>query len=301
MIHEFALDPEVLNSWQSFRFFIDQFGIDTGRMISRYPGKWKRLVYEACANCGDIDLKRIESSLQRVEDKLLKKSRPYANQYTWLENVTKDHKRTPFHAIISGINPSNLSFILIGDNIEEKTSLWNVERECSVLRKAEILADTISPLLLCSTKILFVDPHFDPDEKRYRRCLKAFLDLLQKNEYHPEIIEYHISGRIQHNRFLTTCLQNVQKLIPSGFELVIKRWDKTDTGDKLHPRYVLTERGGIRVEHGLDEGNSPGATTDISLLADNLYKERWKDYHEETSSFEYLEGYSVRHDSIEKL
>jgi hypothetical protein len=309
MIHEFALDPEVLNSWQSIRFFISQFGIHTGRMISKYPKKWKNRVYETCSECGEIEKKRIEVALQNIDSKLIKrmrkddKSRAYDNELDWLTNAYEEYKITPFHAIISKKNPYNVPFILISDVIDENTPHWSVNTGYKVLRNANDLADKISSLLLCSKEILFVDPYFNPEKARYSKCLKKFLAILKDNGHYPDTVEYHTSTKtgISESYFIDTCLPKVQQLMPSGITLLIKRWEETDTGDVLHPRYILTDRGGLCIEHGLDEGDSPGETTDVSFLDECLYKERWKDYHEETSSFGYLEGYSVSQDSIEKL
>jgi hypothetical protein len=47
MLREFALDPDLLSNWQDFRFFASQFGTSQGRLISRFPKHWKRLVVEA--------------------------------------------------------------------------------------------------------------------------------------------------------------------------------------------------------------------------------------------------------------
>ena len=46
MLKEFALEPEALASWESFRYLIEKFGVSKGRVISRFPKQWKRLVYE---------------------------------------------------------------------------------------------------------------------------------------------------------------------------------------------------------------------------------------------------------------
>ena len=49
MIHEYALEPELVASWHDrmqFRFFIGQFGFGTGRVVSRYPKQWRELVLE---------------------------------------------------------------------------------------------------------------------------------------------------------------------------------------------------------------------------------------------------------------
>jgi hypothetical protein len=65
-----------------------------------------------------------------------------------------------------------------------------------------------------------------------------------------------------------------------------------ECGDDLHPRYVFTERGGIRIERGLDEGDD-GKTTDVSLLEASLYNRRWKDYQRDTSPFDFVDELKI--------
>ena len=48
-------------------------------------------------------------------------------------------------------------------------------------------------------------------------------------------------------------------------------------GERLHPRYILTNIGGIRYEGGLDPGG-PHETTDVSLLTEELWLKRWEQY-----------------------
>jgi len=50
-------------------------------------------------------------------------------------------------------------------------------------------------------------------------------------------------------------------------------------GETFHARYVLTERGGIRFDVGLDEG-PVGETTDVTLLDTQLHITRWNDFQE---------------------
>ena len=66
MIKEYALDPQVMASWDNFRFFSSQFGCQYGRMISKFPSGWKRIVFELCQNnhgISEIQLKKIEVNL----------------------------------------------------------------------------------------------------------------------------------------------------------------------------------------------------------------------------------------------
>ncbi len=48
MLHEYGLDPECLNEWNTFRFFMGKFGISQGRLISQFPKTWLRNVHETC-------------------------------------------------------------------------------------------------------------------------------------------------------------------------------------------------------------------------------------------------------------
>jgi hypothetical protein len=63
MLHEYALEPALLDNWKDFRYFTEKFCVSRGRMIARYPKRWKRLVYESLSNCGEIERKRIEEGL----------------------------------------------------------------------------------------------------------------------------------------------------------------------------------------------------------------------------------------------
>jgi hypothetical protein len=69
-------------------------------------------------------------------------------------------------------------------------------------------------------------------------------------------------------------------------------WKQRPTGEKLHARYFLTERGGIRFDVGLDAGE-PGETTDVSLLSDDLYRARWADFQEATAAFDKVDEFTV--------
>ena len=67
--------------------------------------------------------------------------------------------------------------------------------------------------------------------------------------------------------------------VPKGQYLHVLRWRPLPRqgGDTIHARYVMTEKGGYRVDHGLDEG-SANETTDVSIMNENVYRRRWDDY-----------------------
>lgn len=41
MIHEYAVEPDLLNTWEQVSFLLPHFGIDHGRLIVKYPHQWE--------------------------------------------------------------------------------------------------------------------------------------------------------------------------------------------------------------------------------------------------------------------
>jgi len=294
MLHEYALDPVVLSNWHSFRYFYEKFGVAHGRLISRFPKKWKRMAYEACGGCGDIERKRIEEKLSDIDVKLLSTRRSYDSSLAWLNNAEWQHNLDPFHAIISNSNPRNIDAVLIADELDESLPLWNVLREICVSRKAEVLAKCLAKFLQNSTEILFVDPHFRPYEVRYKNVLKELIALVVISNSKLKRIEYHLKENPQATAefFKRECCDKIPAIVPHGIEIIFIRWKQKDGGESLHPRYILTDRGGVRIEHGLDEGDE-GETTDIGLLDEALYRQRWTDFQKATAAFEFVDEVKV--------
>jgi hypothetical protein len=290
MLHEYALDPNVISTWQSFRYFIENFGVSQGRMLSKYPKKWKKMVYEACSGCPDgTERKRIEEKLMEIDDKLIRCPYPFDTSLPWLTNA--EASRGAFRAIISMINPNNHDNVLIADEIQGSEPLWKVPREKPVPRSAQAMADCAERLLWYAKEILFVDPHFDPAKSRYRNTLKAFIEKIS-DPAKIRRIEYHLSKRYASDYFRDELVKRVPCILKEGITITFIRWEEADHGESIHPRYILTDFGGMRFEHGLDE-EPGGPTVDVGLLDADLYKTRWNDYQKETKSFVYVDEFAI--------
>jgi hypothetical protein len=290
MLYEFALDPSILRSFDKVRYYIENFGVYRARLISRFPRKWKRMVYEACASCGDIEKTKIEVSLINADAKFINSNRSYDRNLLWLDNAEKQNAVKPFHAIISSSNPRNIISVLIDDELTERNALWNVPREKVVPRTAADLTRSVQQLLQISSEILFIDPYFDPYAPRYRKPLMHFASAMSSNN-RIRRIEYHLKYELDCDAFQTGCRENMPQVLPVGFAIKFIRWRQIEGGETLHPRYVLTDKGGVRIEHGLDEGLD-GEFTDISLLDWPLYQQRWRDYCE-SPAFEFVDDITI--------
>lgn len=289
LFHEFALDPKVLSDWRSFRYFWDHFGVEQGRLISEFPRKWKRLVYDQLANSQDIRKKDIEERLHRIDKKLFRSKRCYFAERTWLENAEDQHFERPFRAVISDTNPRCRPFVKVADDLDEEDVQWKVTREQRVPRNAEALTECVTPLFSLARELFFVDPHFDPEATRFTDTLRRMLRDAWATERPFRKIQLHVVKPKSKPGYQpetpgcwrSKCEHRLPRNIPIGLSIRVVRWlyrDEQVVGDNPHARYLLTDVGGVRFDYGLDEGDAEGRTTDVSILDESLWKQRMVDY-----------------------
>src|SRR5438034_3211795 len=46
MIYEFAVEPEVMATWEHFRVLWDDVGVSRGRLLVEYRNSWRKQVYD---------------------------------------------------------------------------------------------------------------------------------------------------------------------------------------------------------------------------------------------------------------
>jgi hypothetical protein len=292
MFYEYALDPQLLNNWRDFRYFFENMGISKGRLISRYPKHWKRLVYESLNHCSDMERKRIEEALIRSDGKLLRRHNQWDGNKDWLSNAEEEHTRAPFHAIIARNNPHGNGSVLVGDNLDEQESRWKMNVTCDIPRKAQEMAASVATLLQASREIIFIDPHFGPENVRYRRPLCGFLNAALQNRTIKLVrVEYHLEAKSTNEFFDKEC-KKLADLLPVGIEIRFMRWRELPGSEKLHDRFILTERGGVQFSVGLDDGNQ-GEMTNVNILSDELCNSTWNKYLSDFPAFELVDEFSV--------
>ena len=67
MLHEFAVEPKLLGTWESFHYLHEKFGVPKARLIAEFPKKWCLMVYDAAENFTDIQTKRLEQWLSEKD------------------------------------------------------------------------------------------------------------------------------------------------------------------------------------------------------------------------------------------
>ena len=298
MIHEYALEPELVATWgnrHDFRYFIENFGLGRPRIVSRYPKPWKRLVWNAFHSNDEFEKARMTELLARLSECMVKR-RGYVwePERTWLENAHREDERVPFHAILARVNSNDHPRTLLSDGLDDATPLWAVPRGVTIVRSAVEMAAAVVDMLRMADVVIFVDPYFRPGRIENRRPLEAFLravvnarplDLPTRIEVHTSLDEDRSGTR---EFFEDQCRRHLPRCVPDGVRLILSRLRERPGGQRLHNRYIITDVGGLIFGSGLDEG-AAGEIDDVTLMDRPQYELRWSQHATESMAFDVTE------------
>lgn len=295
ILRELAVEPGVMADFYRCAYVLDQMGFPFGRMISGFPkwSDWKDLVITACrdADVADVEKKRILERVKRGKTKFVPTSRTYRKNASWVSNVRDQYPRLPFDAIIALRDEPDLEPCLVIGEFFEDDPNWDVPRGFAIDRTAAKIAEVIAPLVVNSREVVFVDPYFDPASSDWRNPLREVLfaatrngHVLRRCEFHLKVVKDRGGPLYDTATFAQICAEHLPAVLPPDLELTLLRWEQLTEGERLHPRYILTELGGISFEGGLDEGKA-GESTDAAILEPAILERRWADYHLDSSTF----------------
>jgi hypothetical protein len=290
LIAEYALEPEMVAAWCRDKYkcciFRDNFGPAQGRLVSRYPKKWVRKVWDSFSGGSVMERKRLEELLARLlETPVKRKDCHWDDSQSWLDNAVQEHARYPFRAILARKNPASRPEIL-GENAiaDSPCPGWESPHGRTVSRKASEMAAAVKQMLSCCHWAKFIDPYFSADRVGHKKTFAAFLKILATDRPvgPPETIEIHTKG----DRATNDHLEGVyRKIIPAGMQVTLYRWSERPGAQKLHNRYILTNIGGVSFHHGLDEGRD-GEADDITRLDLEQYSLHCKQYNPMAPAFD---------------
>ena len=295
MLYEYAVEPKAIGaSWENFRYLIDKFGLDRGRLISRFPKAWERKVIETAQEAGmaDVKFQSLVNRLQKAKrEVLIRTGRDYDPSIgDWLDNAIQQHTLDPFRAIIALENRGNRNFILVNEEISEDHPLMEASSSKEFPRTGEFLAEAMSLLLKSAKKVLFVDRFFDIRKDNYKETLQELMAVIAKNNF-TTCCEIHFHAHSTRpsidymERNAVNCLDGV---IPEGMSVKIFVWQEKENGADFHARFLLTNLGGISVDAGFSaEGSHQNVL--LTLLPHELCQKKLAAFSHASIDYDLIE------------
>ncbi|HHA2762981.1 TPA: hypothetical protein ACOEQU_004205 [Stenotrophomonas maltophilia] len=271
MLFEYAVEPKVIGSnWQTFRYLIEKFGFDRGRLISKFPKTWEKEVLEAAVDFSTMDRARLVESLQRAkQSKFLRSGRPFDRSQGWMANALTQQDLTPFRAIVAQENTTGHTSVVVASALDELEPLMESPHTWQVPRTGADLAVAMRPLLISARTILFVDPYFDVLKTSYRQTLQACLSLVQSSGTKEARCEIHFCPdkyQLEFEELERCATASLRGVVPPGMSVCLYAWSEKFRGEDFHARNLLTDVGGVNVESGFS-AVGPHQRVQIGLLA----------------------------------
>jgi hypothetical protein len=308
VIYEYAVEPALVARWarDGVAGLAGQFGLDQRRVVSDLPTYWRgevaaALLEEFGYDAGDSDYLEASAFLNAILDfmtaNMVSRGICFQHERPWLEQALTVHGNEPFHAILAGAQVQDQPAVVtdrIADQLRDDR--WYLPTVKPVPKTAPDLASMLAPLLRGATKIVVVDPYFDPRDSAYRCVLAALLESATALRGHgrtmPEVELIVGVGEGQpnggalpvntqlENAARNQCAWAAQHLAPSvprDMRLTFRCIANFPDGDRLHNRFVLTDFAGVSLPYGT-QALGPSVFDDLALLYQGQYEERWRQF-----------------------
>ncbi len=288
MLKEFALEPEAIATWASFKDFIDKFGVSKGRVIAAFPRKWRQAVLRAAqAKARDVECARIEEKLRRLEGLVLfDRGRPSGDgALPWLDRALLEHGRLPFDGIIVPTRQNPHPVVLTTEEVDDDPPLFHATGQKHIQRTADEIVGCVALLVSCAHTIKLVDPHFRANEPRWRRPLLRLLKLLRDQGRTGVSIEVHRADNALPTNIRSYFESTIPGILPPDVGLSVFLHAEKN----MHNRFILTDRGGASFQTGLDD-NVEGKSSDedmVVLLEPHTFDYEWGVYSGQSAFLTY--------------
>ena len=316
MLYEYALEPALLSNWKDFRHFTEKFGFSEGRLISRFPKRWKGTVHDLLSKCdvhecSEMQLKRVEELLfgedsdgRTFDDRMLARQHEWNPEKDWLTNAEIEHGKRPFCAVLAKENRGGKNFVLEGDSVEDDTPLFHVEKTPSVPRSADKMAELVGPVLRYAKEVLLIDPHFRAKREQTRFVKELLAEAIHsRSPSSLERVEIHARYKVERDdkesvenekQSFKADMRKLENSIPKDMKIRCVRWsDKYNPDERFHNRFILTDRGGLQFGDGLDEGKGKDQVSRFGKET-KTYSDQWELYAKERSTLRFIDEVKIR-------
>lgn len=257
----YAADPVACKTSSDLALLLKSFGPYAGRYLATYPSNWISQIESQFDTAGEIEHARIKTLLRRAKENmaLVAPNLPWHTEQEWLTNasalLTQTQNRSVFFNALIATQAKPPSIHDLHELDLPPTA------EEPIFATATEYARITKLLLLYSPEIALIDPYLDPRSRNYAPVLKALFESTAKGKCKkislwaresaliktssPAIerndIEYALRELARNANFKQGCV----------VEMFLVADERQQT--KMHGRYLLSIKGGIRLDQGFQK------------------------------------------------
>jgi len=292
MIYEYAVSPKLFGSLPNLGLLFHAFAASSGRMVSDYPRrKWTQLARELIARTVSEDSERKEymELLMALEKyALVERQGPlWTKEKNWIDNAMDEHHQRPFHGILVDAPISNEPRVIAMGASMQRHAAWQASGTSTVPRRAADMVKSVVSLIEMSTTLVLVDRNFDPADGRFSNVLATFADRIKAQAHQPRIQQ--IKFVTTYEKFSTAAAfeERCRDFLPGAIPIGISVSFHLKAKNLLHKRVVLTDRGCVLFDPGLDEGIGEAL---IGRLSIDEFQSEWSMWNKNVVSTFTIDG-----------
>ena len=272
----YAADPAVCNHASELKLLLASFGPYTGRYLANYPTDWAAQVEGQFENLGQIEAARVKTMLRRANEGIAMVTRQnllWEKERDWLANAQLLLEGAP--AVFDGLITKQATPPAIHHLHELDLPPTAEER---ILGTASEYARISKILMLLSPELVLVDAYVNPLKRDCESVLKAMFEIAARGKC-QKISLWARASEVFKNRARTvikTDLENslrrlgVQANFKPGREIEMILVEDESRQTKMHGRYLLSIKGGIRFDQGFQK-LPEGRHVDVGPIGKNTH------------------------------
>lgn len=292
----FAIAPTCCSSLLELKLLLRNFGPFAGRYLATYPDDWSNRIEAAFKFSGDVEQERLKTLLRRAREELVFLGRSglaWKDSESWMENASKHLNHPPVFqgVIVEECNDKTSNFYEPGD---DRISLTADER---VIALPEEYVRVCRFLLLLSPELHLIDPYLSPLKNSVADVLGPLFEVIGRGKCKSITIWARHSEMIRdlsHDETVKAIRGALVRLatkfrLKSGTNIAFKFIQDETRTSKMHGRYLLSIKGGVRLEHGF-QMLPRGRKADISPVGKASFDSLISTYHENENDFGLVES-----------
>jgi len=218
---------------------------------------------------GDVEKARIREALRLAGTyKVVRTGRTVQDaSLDWLDDAIRQQTVDPFRAIVADVPDDLANSVLNIDSVNAAVPLWECPANWQIPKSSVAIASALEPLIRHSHELKLIDPYLDVTRRRNLSTLREILGKAAAAGL--PVVEVHCEARAEVLDIAALARHaphGLQAQIPNGVALKVHWWSEKPGGRRLHARYAVSDRGGIRIDHGFSE--QAGAVEDLALMAE---------------------------------